>query len=1083
MKTNSILSSFRFSIIFIFMSSLSFSANRYWVGSGLGNWNNTANWSTTTGGLQGASVPGVFDVVVFDGSNVSNCTIDANVNVIGFSISALYIGTINVNIGVTITIAASGFSQLGGTFVGNNGNITVNGAFVLNGGAFTSTSGTLQISSGYTYLGGTFNHNNGTVSFSTTQTISGNVTFYNILFVAGGGVYTIAAGTTISSINNVSISGGASCTINTGVVEILGNLTLNSSSNNTVNGGTAIFLFDGSGAQNITSALGIINVGTNERMCALPNVEINKTSGSLNLSGLINLNGSSWKTTAGAALINAGTSTINIMSSITFTGQNLSLYNLHIWPNSQIITLSPATYTLTTTNNVTINGGGYYSLNTGVLEILGDLTLISTSTSAINGGTGTMLFDGTGTQNINSSAASLNYVCALPSVQINKLSGALNLNGIINFNGASWNTVAGAVLINAGTSVVNILKTSTLSGQNLSLYDIVVTGNFSTITISSGVMWTSTHLLTLAGSSSWYQINTGTLNAKGDVLVTNTNTSNNVGGNAVLLFDGSANQLLTGSGISGGGRLPQVQINKTGGTLTLASIISTDNNWTYTAGNVDAVTNATTVDFYKTSVIDGQGTSNTMPFFNAIFSGFITLGGNMDVNGNFTIRNGVNNRLDVNATNNYQLNVAGNWTNNNSATSSSFNQQNGKVVFDGGSAQTLSLDIATNTEVFYNIEMNNSSTGLTLNAPVTVSQNINFITGNVISSATNILLLNNAVTTTGASNNSFVAGPICKTGNQAFIFPTGKNSVYAPIAISTPTVNTNQFTAEYFEMDPDVLYNTSLKEGALDHISRCEYWELDRTTGTSNVTVTLSWDTLRSCGVNNLTDLKVARWSGTQWKNNSNGGTTGTAINGTVASLAVASAFGPFTLASTTTTNPLPIELLFFNGACTNANVVLAWCTVAETNNNYFTIERSVDGIVWEVIGTVKGAGTSYAQNNYLFTDKQFITDIMYYKLRQTDFNGNTICFDAVAVEPCDEKTSEDLVLYPNPTHGTFNLLFAGDNSEVKSIEVFNTAGEKVYHSDNNLFVIDLSGNVDGLYFVHFNLITKSVIQKIMLRK
>jgi len=1016
MKTRFILRFIHLSLTLIFISNTLISANRYWVGTGAGNWNNIANWSTSSGGLSGASIPTAADIAIFDGGNTSSCIIDVNVNVIGFSITALYTGTVSVNLGIIITTAASGFSQSGGTFIGNNGNITINGSFSLMGGVFTSTTGILQISSGYTFSGGTFNHNNGTVSFSVAQTISGNTSFYTILFVASGGVYTIASGTMLTSINNVIISGGASCTINTGTVEIQGNLTLTSSSNNTVNGGTAIFLFDGVGVQNINSALGAINVGTNERMCALPNVQINKTSGSLNLNGLININGTSWNTLAGAALINAGTSTINIISSITFSGQNLSLYNMHIWSNSQIITLSPATYTLTSTNNVTINGGGYYLLNTGVLEILGDLTLLSTNTSALNGGTGTMLFDGSGTQNINSSAASLNYVCALPGVQINKVSGALNLNGIINFNGSSWNTTAGASLINAGTSTINVLKTSTLSGQNLSLYDIVVTGNFSTITISSGTMWTSTDMLTLAGGSSWYQINTGTLNAKGNVLVTNTNTSNNVGGNAVLLFDGNANQLLTGSGISGGGRLPQVQINKTGGTLTLASIISTDNNWTYIAGNVDASTNTSTVDFYKTSVINGQGTSATMSFFNTIFSGFISLGGNMNVNGNFTIRSGVNNRLDVTSANNYQLNVAGNWTNNNSATASSFNQQSGTVVFNGGAAQTLALDIATNNETFYNLQINNSSGGLTLSAPVIISNNINFISGDIISSAANILLLTNAVTATGASNGSFVAGPVCKTGNQAFIFPTGKNAVYAPIAISAPSVNTNQFTAEYFEADPDPLYSTSLKDATLDHLSRCEYWELDRTTGTSNVSVTLSWDTLRSCGLSNLNTLHVARWNGSLWNDLGNGGTTGTTVDGTIISSAVVTLFGPFTLASTTTANPLPIELINFTGIPVDNIVNLFWTTSVEINNDYFTIEKSNDGITFTKLIDVKGADNTNTYKNYTATDRQPYSGISYYRLKQTDYNNNSKYFNVVSV---NYNVLQTITIYPNPLEGT----------------------------------------------------------------
>ncbi len=1062
-------------LLIIFSTTISFSANRYWIGSSGGNWNNALNWST--GGV--SSVPTVSDVVIFDGTSAANCTIDATVNVNAISITSAYTGIITVNSGITITVAAGGFSQAGGTFTANNGNMNVNGAFLLSGGVFNSTSATFQVTSNFTFNGGTFNPNNGTVSFSTSQTITGNTTFYNILFVASGGIYTIASGTTITSTHNVTISGGFSCTFNTGTLEIVGDLTLTSSSNNSVNGGTATFLFDGAGTQTINSAQSIINVGTNERVCALPNVEINKTSGSLNLIGLVTINGSSWKTTAGTTLVVPGTSTLNINSNVTFTGQNLSLYNIHIWANSSSVTLSPASYVLTATNNLTINGGGYYQISTGTMELLGDLTLISTSTSAVNGGTGTLLFDGTGTQNINSSATSLNYICALPNIQINKSSGALNLVGIINFNGSSWNTIAGASLINPGTAVINILKAPTISGQNLSFYDIVVTGTFNTITIASGVTWTSTHLITFAGGSSWYQINTGTLNAQGDVLVTNTNTSTSVGGNAILLFDGTANQTLTGSGTAGSGRLPQVSINKTGGVLTLASIISVDNNWTYTAGNVDAGTNSTTIDFYKTAVIDGQGASSTMSFYNVIFSGFISLGGNLDVNNDFTIRSGVNNRLDVNSTSNFQVNIAGNWINNNSVTATSFNQQNGKVVFDGGIAQVLSLASTAHSEIFYILEINNSSGGLTLNAPVSVSNNLNFITGTLFSTTTNLLLLSNNVTATGASNASFVSGPIRKTGNQAFVFPVGKNTAYAPIAIAAPAVNTDQFTAEYFQANPNTLYNITSKDGSLDHISTCENWVLDRTTGTSNVAVTVSWNT-RSCGVNNLTDLRVARWNGTQWKDQGNGGTTGTNTSGTLLSSGVVTSFSPFTLASAGSTNPLPIELLSFSGACYNDSILLNWTTASEINNHYFTIEHSMNGINWTIVDTLIAKNKTSITHYNLIDAKNNHQGFNYYRLKQTDFNGQFHYFNTIEVNDCNAKA--EVFIFPNPSTAIFYFSGTENIGIIESVDVFNAVGERI-DADYCISSICLINQPAGVYFIHFKLANKIIVKQIILNK
>ncbi len=862
-------------------------------------------------------------------------------------------------------------------------------------------------------------------------------------------------------------------------MELLGDLTLSSSSNNSVNGGTATFLFDGTGNQTISSAQTTIDVGVNERMTALPNVEINKVSGSLNLVGLISLNGTSWKTTAGANLINPGTSTINIISSITFTGQNLSLYNVHIWANSQNITLSPASYKLTCTHDLTINGGSYYQLSTGILELLGDLNLLSTSTSALNGGTGTFLFDGAGVQNIVSSATGLVYSCALPGVEINKTSGSLNFYGIINFAGGSWNTVAGASLVNTGLAVFNLLRNCTISGQNLSMYDIVITGNNSITTISSGVMWTCTHLLTLAGGSSWFQLNTGTLNAQGDILVTNTNTSNSGGGSATLLIDGAANQTLTGSGTAAAGRLPQVQINKSGGKLTLASIISTNNNWTYIAGTVDASTNASTVDFYNTSVIDGQGTSGTMSFYNVIFSGFISLGGNLDVNGDFTIRSGVNNRLDVNAASNYQVNVAGNWINNNSATLTSFNQQSGKVVFDGVTAQQLTLASTANTETFYNLELNNSGAGITLNAPVSVSNMLTFGKGILNTSTSNLLVISNGASVTGGNNTSFVSGPVRKTGNQAFTFPIGKNTVYAPISISAPGVNTDQFTAEYVQGSPNTLYPVTSKDVSLDHLSTAEYWTLDRTTGTSNVSVSLSWDT-RSKGITNISDLRVARWNGTQWKDHGNGGTSGNTTAGTLVSSAAITSFSPFTLGSAGGTNPLPIELITFEGSCENNATHLNWTTASEHNNNYFTVEHSNNGVNWEVVDTIMGKNKLFMSSYSLSDQQASLEQLNYYRLKQTDFDGSYTYSEIIEVKPCTSAPA-DVLVYPNPSSGRV-YFHANKKEAITAIDVFNSTGEKIY-SGPYTAELPCSQLKTGIYFIHFKMMHTSIVKKLVLCK
>src|SRR5688572_19625569 len=178
----------------------------------------------------------------------------------------------------------------------------------------------------------------------------------------------------------------------------------------------------------------------------------------------------------------------------------------------------------------------------------------------------------------------------------------------------------------------------------------------------------------------------------------------------------------------------------------------------------------------------------------------------------------------------------------------------------------------------------------------------------------------------------------------------------------------------------------------------------------------------------------------------------------------------------------LPIELLSFTGKCDNKNLIFKWSTATEINNHYFTIEHSKDGITWIIRGTVSAAGNSSATLNYSFTDTEPYNGISYYRLKQTDFDGNSKYATIITVPNCKEDLPENsLTIYPNPGSGTFNLLFNGDKAQVYSIEIYNVSGERVYYSGSYQSIIDLSGKQSGIYFVHFNLDIKVITKKIVI--
>src|SRR5688572_25208495 len=91
---------FSVSALLCLLSLISYSSfgQRYWIAVAAANWNNTANWSTTSGGAGGASVPGSSDLVIFDGIGGRNggCTIDVVPTVAGITVTG-YTGSIDLN--------------------------------------------------------------------------------------------------------------------------------------------------------------------------------------------------------------------------------------------------------------------------------------------------------------------------------------------------------------------------------------------------------------------------------------------------------------------------------------------------------------------------------------------------------------------------------------------------------------------------------------------------------------------------------------------------------------------------------------------------------------------------------------------------------------------------------------------------------------------------------------------------------------------------------------------------------------------------------------------------------------------------
>jgi len=487
----------------------------------------------------------------------------------------------------------------------------------------------------------------------------------------------------------------------------------------------------------------------------------------------------------------------------------------------------------------------------------------------------------------------------------------------------------------------------------------------------------------------------------------------------------------------------------------------------------------------STITSDGGNTFNGTTIISATGTGEFRLANLTadDYNGNVTFRNTSANRLypAYSTTVRFSGNVSTVGTT--SALSMSPGTGNGRALFDGTGEQTLSADAATPPTI-RNLTINKTGGSLTLGRSLTISNNLTLTAGKIVSSATNLLILNDNITVTGTSSASFVSGPVRKIGNDAFTFPVGKGSAYRPISISAPSNAAHHFTGEYFGASSNGTYSHASKEGTIDHLSTSEYWILDRTNGASNVSVTLSWDGF-SGGVENLSTLRVCRWDGSMWRNHGNGGTTGNTAVGTIASSSPITSFSPFTLGSSNPQNPLPVELLTFTATASSNNVDINWSTASESNNHFYTVERSKDLKTFETVIRIEGAGNANHTIYYNTKDENPYQGVSYYRLVQNDFDGKQTLYGPLAV---NFMGSTELSIYPNPFE---NQLILGTsefvNGEQIDIRLFDPIGRIVFQksittSDVNESLNEIPNGSSGIYTLQINQgdiqLSKKIIRK-----
>lgn len=187
-----------------------------------------------------------------------------------------------------------------------------------------------------------------------------------------------------------------------------------------------------------------------------------------------------------------------------------------------------------------------------------------------------------------------------------------------------------------------------------------------------------------------------------------------------------------------------------------------------------------------------------------------------------------------------------------------------------------------------------------------------------------------------------------------------------------------------------------------------------------------------------------------------------------------------FDLTGGTCLTLLPIELLYFTTSLNKQHVDLNWETATEINNDYFTIERSSDGIAFEPLMIKKGAGNSLGNIKYSSVDDNPLSSISYYRLKQTNFNGT---FTYSKIESVSLNKNEKIEVYPNPNENGLLKIATGSSNQYE-IKLVDAIGQIIYEgqSNNPLTELDLTAFGKGVYILFItsesNNFTRKVIYK-----
>ena len=827
-------------------------------------------------------------------------------------------------------------------------------------------------------------------------------------------------------------------------------------------------------------------------------------------------NGTSWVAAGSTPLSSAGT--IDILSGHTVTlTSGITVDQVVIDPGGTLIIASGVTLTvnngvgedLVVNGNLTINGALSQSglsdmivYGSAVLASSGTFTITSTCDDTIYSG-GLFRRDG-GTMTTTSGIWVVN---SGGTFQHNMDAGALPL---ASWNAGSTCSITG-VISTQPTNLSQTFSTFTWNSVNqTSKEDLLgapstINGDFNCISTGTGsVLYTSALNTLNIGGNYYHQGGTFFLSLKQASIINIAGSYVQTGGyfydfDSAGGGDGRVVMNVTGDFILSGGKYT-ISDNTTNANLDGVTTLNITGNYTQTGGTLYETANTGVnygygnVYFVKSGLQTfsktGGTISNTVNF--TVNSGSIVDMGTsvLTGGGTFTLLSGGG--LYIGSTNGItQISASGNIQ----VTGVRSYSTGGDYTYNGSASQVTGDGLPATV---HNLTINNSN-GAILTNTASVSNLLTFTIGNFTTSNDTLVLgTGTGVLGTLSRTSGHVVGYfkrwIAAAATSNILFPVGSASYYEGVNYSftiAPTV-AGAIVCNYTATNPGTsgfnLYD------APDSIFYISYGLWTCTPVNSLAGGTFSVDIIATSlpGVSDYTKLHMLRRTNAAavWLV-SGIHSAGTGSNSTpIVHRTGLTSHGQYGISSGSA-NTLPIELLYFKASLKDDIVKLNWSTATEMNNDFFTIERSSDGIHFKKILTQPGAGNSTITLYYSDKDEHPMYGYNYYRLMQTDFDGNftysNIEFINYTTKPDNDKDIKILSIVPNPFEEEFKLSFAAASSMEVNFVLINSSGQVV--AKNKMQAIEGNNNYDfsdnhnlekGIYYLCIIFNDQKIIQKVL---